>query len=252
MTSTPNPHSEIDDAEIRDWLLHRLDAQRVAEIERRLFVDADLPERIDAVESDLIDDCAHGRLSADEARIVRARDAWRVRFAQALAQVARPATLPMSSTRPRTPVLRRVGFGFAIAASLLLAVSVVRWRTIVPTPPAPPADVAALPVVTLLAGQQRGETLPIALPAHAGDVRLQAEIDGAAQDGTPHYALSVSAAGRVVFVARDLAARSAGPYRFVEAVVPSAILGPDVHRVAVFEESMPDTPAAIWEVQMPR
>ena len=243
--------TDIGDPEIRAWLLRRLDARRSALLERQLFADVGLADRIDGIECDLIDDCAHGRLSVAEARIVRARDAWRVRFAQALAQLQRSDAAPKPSVRMRASALRRVGLGFAIAALLPLAVFALRWWTIASTHPAHRADAISLPVVTLLAGQPRGAAVPLALPAHSGNVRLQAEIDGSAGNGGARYALGISAAGRVVFVARDLEPRSAGPYRFVEAIVPGAILGPDARRVTVSEEGAPDSTASSWDVQAP-
>ncbi|MBS0567757.1 MAG: hypothetical protein JSS59_10180 [Proteobacteria bacterium] len=243
--------TEMGDPEIRDWLLCRLDVRHSAELERQLFVDVDLANRIDAIECDLIDDCACGRLPTADARLVRARDAWRVRFARALIDAQRIAPMPVPAPKTCAPGLRRAGFAAAIAASLLLAVVGVRWWTLVPAPAEQAANTASLPVVTLLAGQQRGVSDPIALPAHAGDVRVQAQIGDGAATSSSRYVLSVANGERILFAARGLRLRAAGPYRFVEAVVPAADLGPDTRRVVVAEQGAEDFPVSSWDVQMP-
>ncbi|MBS0583341.1 MAG: hypothetical protein JSS42_09605 [Proteobacteria bacterium] len=239
--------TDIGDPDIRAWLMRRLDAQRSAELERRLFVDAELADRIDEAECDLIDDCAHGRLPAADARVVRSRDPWRARFARAVVESQRRAAAPPPRARVRTP--RRVGIGVAIAASLLLAVVGLRWQAPVRTHTERTADTASLPVVTLLAGQRRGAPAPLALPTHEGDVRVQAEIEGDAANPSARYLLSVADGENVLFVARNLAPRSAGQYRFVEAVVPATVLGPGARRVAVAEAGAQDSLPSSWDVQ---
>ena len=244
--------TKIRDLEIRDWLLRRLDAQRSAALEQQLFVDAELADRIDGVECDLIDDCAHGSLPAADARIVRARDAWRARFAKALVELKRSATTPAPSASTRARTLRRVGFSAAISALLLVLVGVTfRWQEIPPTRMAQTVDTASLPVVTLLAERRRSIAAPLALPVYSGDVRIQAEIDGAATNASSRYALSVAEGGRILFIAHGLAPRTAGPYRFVEAIVSADLLGPDARRVVVTEEPEQDSSASSWDVQMP-
>jgi len=241
--------ANIGDQEIRDWLLRRLDAQHSAELEQQLFVDAALADRIDGVECDLIDDCARGRLPAADARIMRMHDTWRIRFAKAFVELQHPP-VALGSQRARVSTLRRVGFGAAIAASLLLAVVALRWRAIVPTPTEQSAYTASLPVVTLLVEQHRDAATPLKLPAHEGDVRVQAEIVDDSTKASSRYALSVADGGSVLFLVHGLVARNVGPYRFVEVVIPSTVLGPEVHRISVTEEGANDSSAAYWDVQM--
>ncbi len=77
--------------------------------------------------------------------------------------------------------------------------------------------------ITLLADRQRGvEDQPIALPRDATSVRLQLEVDDAVESA--RFALEIEDAGRVVFSAADIAPRTAGAYRFVEAEVPKRML----------------------------
>ena len=242
--------TNISDQEIRNWLLRRLDAQHNATIEQQLFADAGLADRIDEVECDLIDDYVRGRLPADDARVVRTHDAWRIRFAKAFIELQRP-TVALASRRARTSSLRRVGLGTAIAASALFAVVAFRWQAIAPMPTEQTANTASLPVVTLLVEQRRGATTPLKLPAHDGDVRVQAEIVDDSTEASSRYVFSVVEGGRVLFVAHGLAARNVGPYRFVEVVMPTSVLGGEVRRIAVAKEGTQDSAAESWDVQMP-
>ena len=241
--------TNISDREIRDWLLRRLDTQRNAAIEEQLFVDPDLADRVDGVECDLIDDCAHGRLPADDARIVQSHDAWRMRFARAFAELQRPATA-QTLRRARAPWLRRAWPSAAIAASVLFAIVTFSWNSMAPMP-METASTALLPVVVLKLEQRRDAATPLELPPNDGNVRLQAEIDDDSTGASSRYVLSVAEGEHVLFMARDLAARYAGPYRFVEAIIPASSLGPAVRRIAVRLEGAQDS-SAHWDVQMRR
>jgi len=242
--------TDIRDEEIRDWLLRRLDASRSAALERHLFVDAELADRIDAIDCDLIDDCARGRLPAAEARRVRTRAAWRVRFAKALVESQPHATM-LPPAHARASAVRPTSWGLACAASLLLAFAGIRWQWFNPARTQSTIDASALPVVTLLAEQRRGAASPLALPMHDGNVRVQAEIDDAAASPSSRYALSIADAERTVFVAHDLAPHTAGPYRFIEAIVPATALGPDMRRIIVANEGSRNAFEPSWDVQMP-
>ncbi|HEX6833502.1 MAG TPA: hypothetical protein VF132_08210 [Rudaea sp.] len=248
--------TEFTDIELRDWLLHRLAEPRAAGLEERLFTDPHLADAIDGARYDLLDDCARGRLSPADARLVMQHlaaapeDAWRLRISRALAhETAAPVVLaPRRTSRSdRNWVL---GVGSAIAACVVVA-----FLTFGPRPPTsvrsdPSIEPAALPVVMLRDAQQRGDQPAVlALPHHAGDVRLQAEISAAVSPRS-RYALRIADAHGVVFTAHDLAPRQAGPYRFVEAIVPANALGPDVRRVDLVEEGTSATGAATWSVQM--
>lgn len=97
------------------------------------------------------------------------------------------------------------------------------------------APAGSLPIITLVAEVDRGAPHPtptVTIEAGAASVRLQAEVP----ELTPglRYSLQVDdAAGRLLFEGSGLAIRVAGRYRFVEAVVPAAALGPGARTISL-------------------
>jgi len=235
--------------ELRNWLLHRLDAARTTALDAALFNDAALADRLEEARDDLLDDDAHGRLSADERRLLRqhlaatSEDRLRLRIAHALARER--------VTRAR-PVRRRVAVwgGIGLAAGVLLAVGVAWQRfEISPVRSNGPIANTALPVISLAAVRQRGaESDVVTLPRYAGDVRLQAEIGDATAE--KRYALIVGDGDRVVFNASGLTPREAGPFHFVEAVVPATALASGIRRISIVEDSASKRVVATWEAKM--
>lgn len=236
-------------ATLRDWLLHRLpDAARAALEERLLREDA-LVAQLREAETDLIDDHAAGRLDAatraDVARhLIADRDGhWRWQVARALA-VRRAARRVAEAGEPRRrwvaarPRLAAIG---ALAAVLVLAVLLVRPLL----PSRPPADAATLPTVSLRVAATRGTASALTLPPNTGWLRLQVE----AIDPQPRrYAVSISDGATVRFHAGGLTLRRAGPYAFVEVVIPAAAAGPGHRTVRLLPEGAPTAAATVWEL----
>ena len=216
-----------DDA-LRDWLLGRLSSAEAEAFEQRVLGDDAFGTRLAEVETDLLDDLAADRLAGDEraAALARftatSRGRLRLRIARALARFAKPDAAHSAHRAHRTSegrhARRRRGWivgAFGAAAAIAIAVVGLNLRA-----PVPGSHVAT---ITLLADRQRGvEDESAAVPKDATSVRLQLEVDAAAE--TERYAIDIEEAGRVVYGVGDLAARTAGAYRFVEADVPKRVL----------------------------
>lgn len=236
--------TEPTDDTLRDWLLAKLAPGEAEALEQRLIEDEDFAARLRAVENDLLDDLARGALAGDERARAAAyfaatpKDRARLRIARALAAVgaeAGAATSPRGRgharsardvARPHAPRRRHwTAAALALAGMVTIAIVGIRFYP----------GVGTVPVaftITLTDGRQRGtSSIEIAVPAAAREVRVQAEIDGG--DAGSHYTLSIDDA----VAARGLAARTTGPYRFVEATVPATVLAAGSHRVRVVAES---------------
>ena len=219
--------TEPTDDALRDWLLGRLSSAEADAFERRVLGDDAFGTRIVEVETDLLDDLAAGRLAGDERAAALARftatprGRLRLRIARALARFAQPDAAHAAHRARRTTETharrRRGWIAGAFGAAAAIAIAVVGLNLRAPIPGTKGAT------ITLLADRQRGvEDASVAVPKDATSVRLQLEVDGAAE--TERYAIDIEEAGRVVYGAGDLAARTAGAYRFVEAEVPKRVL----------------------------
>jgi len=223
------------DHQLRDWLLHRLDAPRAAALEERLLADDALLERALDLRNDLFDDYARGTLDEELRRqfvthCLSGPDArQRLAFAAALAQLR-------ASPRPRARIWRNGG---AIAAGMLLLTGALwfGWRE----------KQTPLPTLALAASVQRsGGALDIDLPA-ASRLRLQAEIENAADDA--RYTLRVTDDATNLFEAQHLQVRHAGAYAFVEIDAPTAVLGPGQRRVLLQAEGAAPRTLATWSIR---
>ena len=235
---------EIRDEEIRAWLLHGLDEPRSDVLERQLFTDAVLAERIDATLNDLLDDCAQGRLSGNDEVVLRARARARLGFARALAEMQ-----PLAAARPLERRRPRRALWIALAASVALVAIATSLRWSLPQQQVD-MDGGEMPVVSLLADQRRSAGTVFAMPHHDGDVRLEVEIPRSVPQ-VSSYRLTVTDGSHALFEARGLAPRSAGPYRFVETVVPARSLGPSPRTISLTADDASGAPQPMeWAVQM--
>lgn len=257
MDRPKSPHltmSTISDQQIRDWLLHRLDAVRERELEEQLFADDEFERRLSDAGADLIDDFARSGLDADERALVARHllatpgDRQRLGFARALqALVAQGALSDHAGSARRRSLVRRFAWGLSIAAGVLFAVG-VPFRTDIQTwYSGARAGRTHLPAITLLASAQRGDAPPMVLPARAPLLRLQVEIDDDT-DAQARFALDVADSAHVLFNARDLPIRSVATYRFVEAVVPARALGPGPRRVTLTNLAPAARPPVHWDI----
>jgi len=148
------------------------------------------------------------------------------------------AMLPATSSRRRPA---QVAWVASLLAACVIAIAVIpRWQLGPGSTPSLPSSTpvsrtaqttglgpaSPLRTVSLLADVNRGAARPSIAVATGGDpVRLQAEVTEVTQGSL--YAIYIEdAAGRRLFDASPLAVHTAGPYRYVEAVVPAVALAP--------------------------
>jgi hypothetical protein len=251
--------STFSDEQLRQFLLRRVAPELATAIEDAIVLEPQVAERMQEQEFDLIDDYAARRLNpadreAVERHLLKSRaGAHSLRVARLLSSV-RVALLPE----------RRRIFRWVPLAALACAAALVGWFVIPLRRTAPPpftavsssprlvtsAPTAALPILSLLADVDRGAAVTkLNWPAGAQSVRLQVELPDAPRQGT--YTLRIDdAAGRRLFASGPLAAQSAGGLRYVEAVVPTAALGPGLRRVAVLEDAADPGDAALFTRQV--
>lgn len=123
----------------------------------------------------------------------------------------------------------------AIASACAVVIAVVGLQRRADVAP----DTEAL-TITLMANHQRGvESANIGIPGTTKNLRLQIEVDDPSVD--TRYSLRIEDGDKVAFSADDLAPRVAGPYRFVEVVLPVANLPEGRHRVRVAAMGAPET-----------
>lgn len=272
-------HEDPSDATLRDWLLGKLATAESEPLEERLLAERGFAERVRAAETDLLDDLARARLDAPDRAAARrlfaadARDRERLRIARALAALTaagahggaatptpdairangphrRPDAARAASGRRRSR--RRAGVIAALAA-VCLAVAVVGlrrqapWRT--PGDAAGVEAPAATATIALLAATSRaaGRIEDVVVPAAAATVRVQAEIDGG--DAPAGYDLRVESGTKTRFEARNVPVRTAGGYRYVEAIVPAPALagGPVVVALA---SAGATSPSQRWTIRV--
>ena len=242
--------TEPTDETLRQWLLGQLQTRDAESLEERLLGDEDFGLRLRAAEDDLLDDLVRERLHGDERAHAAAyfaatpADRARMRIARALATVAgassvghahqRRRPIPQTKTRDahaRQRSRRRFAALASLCAVLIAAIGVRFWFV---------AQTATPPMTITLSGdQQRGaQGLEIAVPRTTERIRIQVEVDGVAP-AAERYALRIDSAGATVFAAHDLAAQTAGAYRFVEVTLPARALAPGAHRVRVVAQGNP-------------
>lgn len=229
------------DATLRDWLLHRLPETDTIALEERLLREDTLATRLLAMETDLIDDHAAGRLDAATREAIARHligdpaGHWRWTVARALAARTRAATLTRQRRRRR--IAAAIG---ALAAAAVLAIALMQPDRA----PQTPADIAALPTISLRLAATRGEATPLRLPTNGGWLRLQVEAESTAAV----YELTVRDGADVRFHASGLAPRRAGPYAYVEAVIPAVAAGPGRRQVELAPTGAAQPPA-IWYLE---
>jgi hypothetical protein len=250
------------DAQLREFLLRRMPAQDAAQLEEAIIVTDWVAERLRDEEFDLIDDYAGGRLIAeDRADVERylltsVENVHSLRMARLLSResasrepaLSVPGRTQIQGAQQRRWMARLAPLGVVLAAGLVAVALIPDWsrtarqpgmtstaaRSEVPSalPESAPSKAAdSIPILTLLADVNRGSASPVLhWRADAASIRLQAEVPGPERNTL--YLLKVyDAAGRPLFEAAALSARTAGHYRFVDTVLPSKVLGPGARTV---------------------
>lgn len=259
MTSThETANHDIDDMQLRDWLLHRLPASTSEALEDRLMHDDVLSAALLDVEYGLFDAFARGQLTPDDAAAMMehlmpgAAGRERSRFARALVAFERARVAHASARRtrsnPNVLVKRRWRIGMLAAAGLFIAVTISGvWLRVQGD-----ARPQVMPTITLLADLTRGAGDMRASVSHAvTEVRLQLEVQPTRDDEV--YRLTIGE-GADPHVVDALVPRRLGVYTFVEAVVPMAALAEGANRIAVHGQRGSDAESQQWvlKIQMDR
>jgi hypothetical protein len=252
----------MNDSQLRQFLLRQLVGDQASRVEEAILLEDGFAERLREAEFDLLDDYAHSRLDPVEAAAVEryllgsAENQGSVRIARALRQqgaTLEPRALEQSAAplpqamRPAKRSRRgpaQVAWVASLLAACVIAIAVIpRWslapgstHSLPPLGAGSPAAQApgltpasGLRIVSLLADVNRGAArASVTVETGTGPVRLQAEVtDATGATSESLYALYIDdPAGRRLFEASALAVHTAGPYRYVEAVVPAAALAP--------------------------
>jgi hypothetical protein len=222
------------DAQLRQFLLGKLATDETARVEEAIFLEEGFAERLREMELDLLDDYAWSRLTAADAASVERHLLGSIENRRSV-QIARARHPGAASRRPA-----QLAWLATLLAACVIAIAVIpRWREPSPQvePPASSPNRASVPgtglaaasalrIVSLLADVSRGAARPsITVGVGASAVRLQAEVPEETPDSL--YTLLIrDASGHTLFDQGALAVHQAGPYRFVEAVVPAAALAP--------------------------
>jgi hypothetical protein len=265
--------STLSDEQLRQFLMRGVPPELATEIEDAVLLEDGLAERLREQEFDLLDDYAAGRLNdadrgAVERHLLNSRaGAHSLRVARLLpcaraAPTATPAPAVSARAAP-SRARRRIAWAPIAAlacAAALVAVFVVPDRPTTAPPhkavsTSPPlvtstATAAALPILSLLADVDRGASATeLHWPPGFEAVRLQVELPDAPSPGS--YWMTVDdAAGRRLFQSGPLSAQAAGRLRYVEAVVPTAALGPGVRRIALRRDTAVDEQSALLTRQV--
>jgi hypothetical protein len=254
------PMIEPSDDTLRRWLLHSLPQQEAARLEERLLLDEDFAAHLRAVETDLLDDYAHDRLSEADLYAVANHlvatpsDRARLRIAAALARIGGESAQPRGARAVRhdaAPAPARwsrrgrhaaVGGLLASACAILIAIGLSRHAEIEQATTA-----EATTTITLLADQQRGaRTAETRIPHAAANVRLQVEVGYS--EAQARYTLRISDGARSVFTANNLVPREAGPYHFIEVVLSARMLADGAYRVHVTAQGT-SAGDAVWPIR---
>jgi len=253
--------SPVTNEQLRKLLLRHLTPEEVARVEEAILTEEGVAERLSEQEFDLIDDYVRGKLAqverADLERYLlnTPEQVESLRIARALAAqrptgVAAPAVVRMPRRHPKLLPVAAL-----LAAGLTAVVVIPHWSVDLGSSStthtssegdsvsqggsasgdhsasavvsSAPTSVERLPdqTIILLTDTNRGGARPVVhLASDAVIVRLQTEVPGPSRDVS--YSLRVDdASGTPVFEKSHLAIRAAGPYTFVEAAVPAAVLG---------------------------
>ena len=259
------------DLQLRQFLLRQLPADMTEGLEEAILLQDGFAERLRDAEFDLLDDYSASRLTATDAAAVEryllgaTENLDSVRIARALQRLN--ARTPVG-TRRRWSRRRVSSMALLLAACLAAVVLIPAWlmppkrpgsdAAVRDVPTAGPAagsmpglaPAAELPIITLLADISRGANRPLLkFNTGAGAIRLQVEVPDQTQETL--YSIHIEdATGQRLFQMNALALHTAGPYRFVEAVVPPAALGPGDRTVVLSESGAADSapPKFTWQV----
>jgi hypothetical protein len=273
--------TSVTNEQLRKLLLRHLPPDEVARMEEAILTEDGVAERLRDEEFDLIDDYVRGKLAeterADMERYVLTtpEHVESVRLARALA-AQRPAgeavsrlrslgALTSATVQPPRRRNRLLSVGALLAAGLAAVVVIPHWNVDLGRPStAPrleggaassiePSVVERGPdqTIVLLADTSRGGPRPMVhLSSDAVSVRVQTEVPGPAKDVS--YSMRMDdAAGALIFERHHLSTRVAGPYTFVEAVIPAEVLGSGARTISLAVDGV-TSPEYRWQIDVVR
>ena len=250
-----NTSSDIDDAQLRDWLLHRLPTSATDRLETRLLCDDALSAALLDVEYGLFDAFARGELAPDDSAAVSAyllpgtTGRERLRFARAFVEFERTLAAKASAILPQSvphAIGRRRWYIAMLAAACMLVAFTMGgiWLQVQPGLVTP----QAMPTITLLADLSRGAGGVRASVAEAATVvRLQLEVLPERDDEI--YRMTIGE-GSDRHIVDGLVARRTGAYTFVEAVVPAAVLAAGTNHIILIGLGGSDAAAQQWTLEV--
>jgi hypothetical protein len=115
----------------------------------------------------------------------------------------------------------------------------------------PVVEPVADQIIVLRADTRRGGPTPlIRLASDAVNIRVQTEVPGPAKEVS--YAMRVDdAAGDPIFERTHLLTRVAGPYTFVEAMIPATVLSPGARAISLAVDGAA-SPEYRWRIYIVR
>jgi hypothetical protein len=270
------------DVKLRQFLLRQLPTNITERLEEAILLEDGFAERLRGEEFDLLDDYAASRLTAQDAAAVEryllgsAENLNSIRVARALERHAgvgrafepEQAGPTLVGAQGRWSRRRVSSMALLLAACLAAVVLIPAWLmlpnrpnsgaavrdvpTVGPAAGSLPglAPAVELPVITLLTDINRGAKRPsLKFNTGATAIRLQVEVPEQAPETL--YSIHIKdTTGRRLLESNALTVHAAGPYRFVEAVVPVAALGPGDRTVLLTESGAADSapPKFTWQV----
>lgn len=257
------------DADLRAYLLGRLDEPGAAVVEEKSIADEAFFEEIRNAEDELIDDFVRGELSPEDAERFARRNLrqagmeervlMRATFFAVLrggAAGGPAADSARSAALPRRPARRFLIPGFALAAGVLIAVLVFAHWSSHPTAQLARAPLAAaapqpsrspsvglpgpeaLDAATVFFPQRvsRGTAQPAPLQLRLGsrhEVKLELELPATASAASALWSVTIQDAHGIVLVRRGLRARQFDGIPFVSTSFDASALPPGSYRVSL-------------------
>jgi hypothetical protein len=228
---------ESDEREIRAFLLGTLTEVDAAALEARLLEDDGFFDEVSAVEADLLDDAARGRLGVDDMRRFEARyaaDDERHGFARSLKR-----SVTIRKTKPPFRSNRGWLGGLALAASLILGIGLLRQTRTDPPRAAPPVVVpsvapASVASVTFdLRTERSTDRVPrLEIGPNVSTVRVELRLDP--RDDFAAYSVEMkSPAEEVIFTESELRGTRDGDVRRLAFALPASRLDIGLHQISV-------------------
>jgi hypothetical protein len=241
-----------DDDTLRALLLHQLPERDMTKHSERILLEEDFAERLQDVESDLLEDYARGRLTSEDRAaverylLVSTTQRERARTAHALGHLTRSPRsdrrLLLRWTVPTAALLAAGLAGIYLAPAL-----VSQWIG--------PLDASATSTqnVTLLADSTRSRSIhTLHINPGASQIRLQLEITGASADKFYRLVIAGEAASpglpdSPVQTLDHLAPSQSGPYRFVEVTMPVRMLARGSYRLTLTPAAPSQSPQDFYD-----